>query len=99
MKFNASAARQALAAFSIAATCALACGCSSTPFPAVLAPLPPPPSDVILSPEQVKKAMDNLIFDRDRLCAQAKAEAAPGTPPPDCAATGATPNTGAPPKP
>lgn len=86
MKLCLSVTRPARAAVSVAAICALVCGCSATPFPTVLSD-PPPSADSTLSPDQVKRAMDNLISDRNHLCAEAVADAAPGGPPPDCAAT------------
>ncbi len=100
MKFGFSVTRRVLAAVSVAAVCALVCGCSSTTYPAVLTD-PPPSTDTTLSPDQIKKAMDNLISDRNRQCSEAIADAAPGDPPPDCGATttGATPNAGAAAKP
>jgi hypothetical protein len=101
MKLWSSVTRLCLAAFSVSAICAVLGGCSSTPFPAVLTD-PPPPTDTTLSPDQVKRAMDNLIADRNHLCAEATADAAPGSPPPDCSTattTGTTPNSGAAAKP
>jgi hypothetical protein len=100
MKIGSSVTRRVLAAFSVAAACALVCGCSSTTYPAVLSD-PPPSSDTPLSPDEVKKAMDNLISDRNRQCSEAIADAAPGDPRPDCGVTttGATPNGGAAAKP
>jgi hypothetical protein len=100
MKSGFSVTRRVLAVFSVAAACALVCDCSSTTYPAVLSD-PPPPNDTTLSPDQVKKAMDNLISDRNRQCSEAIAEKAPDDPPPDCGVTttGATPNTGAAAKP
>jgi hypothetical protein len=96
MKSGLSVTRRLLVAVSVAAVCALACGCSSTTYPAVLAD-PPGPSDTPLSPDEVKKAVDNLISARNHQCTEAVAEAAPGDPQPDCGATttGATPNAGA----
>lgn len=106
MKFGLSVSRRVLAASAIAAVCALAGGCSSqltpSPFPSVLAD-PPQRNDTTLSPDQVKQAMDNLVSERRRLCAEAVADQeGTGTPPPDCdaqAATGTTPNAGASAKP
>jgi hypothetical protein len=100
MKFGFSVTRQLLAAVSVAAMCALAGGCSSTTYPAVLAD-PPGPTDTTLSPDEIKKATDNLISARNHQCTEAIADAAPGDPTPDCGATttGATPNAGAAAKP
>jgi hypothetical protein len=99
MAFSYSATTRVLAAFSIAAACALVGGCSSsTPslFPAVLAD-PPQRSDTTLSPEQVKLAVDNLVSERNRLCMETVANEGAGAKPPDCGAqtaAGTTPNTG-----
>jgi hypothetical protein len=100
MKSGFSVTRRILAALSVAAACALVCGCASTTYPAVLSD-PPPPNDTTLSPDEVKKAMDNLISDRNHQCSEAIADAPPGQPPPDCAATttGSTPSAGAAAKP
>lgn len=101
MKFGFSVARRVLAAFSIAATCVLVCGCSSTPFPVVL-PDPQPPAETTLNTEQVKQAMDTLISDRNHVCSEAKADGATDVTPADCGAgsvTGAVPNAGAAAKP
>lgn len=50
------------------------CSSSSTPslFPGVL-DTPPPREQAPLSPDQVKQATDNLIAERNRLCAEAAA--------------------------
>jgi hypothetical protein len=103
MKPGLSVARRVLAAFAVVAACALAGGCAfpaqPSLFPSILAD-PPPRNDTTLSPDQVKQAVDDLEFERKRLCMEAVAEE--GAPPPDCetqAGTGATPNTGAPAKP
>jgi hypothetical protein len=89
-----------LAAVSVAGVCALAGGCSSTTYPAVLAD-PPGPTDTTLSPDEIKKATDNLISARNHQCTEAIADAQPGDPTPDCGATttGTTPNAGAAAKP
>jgi ABC-type oligopeptide transport system substrate-binding subunit len=70
-----------LAAFAVvaAALCLVAgCSSSSTPslFPAVL-DRPAPREDTPLSPDQVKQATDNLIAERNRLCAEAVANGNP----------------------
>jgi hypothetical protein len=54
------------------------CSSSSTPslFPAVL-DSPAPREDAPLSPNQVKQATDNLIAERNRLCAEAAANGNP----------------------
>ena len=100
MKSGFSVMRRVLAAVSVAGACALVCNCSSTTYPAVLSD-PPAPNDTMLSPVEVKKAMDNLISDRNHQCSEAIADAPPGEPPPDCRATttGATSNAGAAAKP
>jgi hypothetical protein len=80
----------------------LVSGCSSTVtssvYPAVLDD-PPPRDGTTLSPAQVKQAMDTLISDRNRLCAQATANSSAAAPPScgaqDTMATGTTPNPGA----
>jgi hypothetical protein len=97
MKFGVT--QRVLAALCVAAACTLVCGCSSTTYPAVLTD-PPPSAESTLSPDEVKKAMDNLISARNHQCSEVTAEEAPGTPPPDCNdTTGATPNAGAAAKP
>jgi hypothetical protein len=72
-------ARQ-LAAFAIGAALLLVAGCSSTSspslFPAVLDSAAPR-DDTPLSPDQVKQATDNLIAERNRLCAEAAANGNP----------------------
>jgi hypothetical protein len=68
-----------LAALAIgAAALLLIGGCSSSPslFPAVL-DTPAPREDTPLSPDQVKQAMDNLVAERNRLCAEAAANGNP----------------------
>ena len=54
----------------------LVAGCSSSSapslFPGVL-DTPPPREQAPLSPDQVKQATDNLIAERNRLCAEAAA--------------------------
>jgi len=54
------------------------CSSSSAPslFPAVL-DSPPPREDAPLSPDQVKQATDNLVAERNRLCAEAAANGNP----------------------
>jgi hypothetical protein len=63
-----------------AATLVLVAGCSSSSapglFPAVLNS-PPPREETPLSPDQVKQATDNLIAERNRLCAEAAANGNP----------------------
>jgi hypothetical protein len=101
MKFGVSVTRRLLAACSIAAACALVCGCSSTPFPVVLSD-PPPPAETTLNTDQVKQAMDELVSDRKHICSEAIAEGATNITPADCAsgnAGGASPNAGAAAKP
>lgn len=100
MKLGFGVTRRVLAAAAVAAVCALVCGCSSTTYPAVLND-PPPSADTTLDPDQVKKAMDNLISDRNRQCTEAMADAQPGDPTPDCGVTttGTTRNSGAAAKP
>lgn len=104
MAFSCKLTRRVVAAFSIAAACALVCGCtSSTPslFPAVLAD-PPQRDDTTLSPEQVKLAVDDLVSERNRLCMQTVASEGAGATPSDCGAptaTSATPAAGAAAKP
>ena len=69
-----------LAASAICLTLAvMACGCStsssssqSPAYPAVLAD-PPPRDTSPLSPTEVQQAMDNLISQRNHLCAEAVA--------------------------
>ena len=88
-----------LALLAVGAACALGSGCASTTYPAVLSD-PPPSAETTLSPDEVKKAMDNLISARNHQCSEVTAEEAPGVPPPDCNdTTGATPNTSAAAKP
>ena len=58
------------------AACIAVSGCSSTsspaagPYPSVLAD-PAPRDGAPLSPDEVKQAMDNLISERNHLCAEA----------------------------
>jgi hypothetical protein len=61
-----------------AAALLLIAGCSSGPnlFPAVL-DRPAQREDTPLSPDQVKQATDNLIAERNRLCAEAAANGNP----------------------
>jgi hypothetical protein len=69
------ARRLAALAIGAAVTLVLAgCSSSSAPslFPAVL-DSPAPRDDAPLSPDQVKQATDNLIAERNRLCAEATA--------------------------
>jgi len=97
MRFGAGVTRRVLAALAIVAACALVCGCSSTPFPAVLSD-PPPSAETTLNPDQVKQAVDDLVSDRNHVCAQAIADADTAVTPASCGAgtvTGAAPNTGA----
>jgi hypothetical protein len=94
MKSGFGVTRRLLAAVSVAGACALACGCSSTLYPAVLAN-PPGPTDTTLSPDEVKKAMDNLMSARNHQCTEAIADAQPGDPTPDCGATTTGATTGA----
>jgi hypothetical protein len=100
MKFGFGVTRRVLAAACVAAACVLAGGCSSTLYPAVLAD-PPGPTDSTLSPDEIKKATENLISARNHQCTEAIADAQPGDPTPDCGAatTGTTPNAGAAAKP
>ena len=83
-----------------AAAALLLSGCSSTSglYPAVLAD-PPPRDDATLSPAQVKAVTDNLIYDRNQLCAQATANSTGGAPPScqaqNAMATGTTQSPGA----
>ena len=64
----------------IAAALLLVAGCSSSSapnlFPAVL-DTPAAREDKPLSPDQVKQATDNLIAERNRLCAEAAANGNP----------------------
>lgn len=101
MKFGVGVTRRILAAFAIAAAYTLVCGCSSTPFPTVLND-PPPPAETTLNTDQVKQAVNELVSDRNHVCAEAMADGATNVTPADCGAgpaTGATPNTGAAAKP
>jgi hypothetical protein len=68
----------ALAIGSAALLLIAGCSSSSAPslFPAVL-DSPPPREDVPLSPDQVKQATDNLVAERNRLCAEAAANGNP----------------------
>jgi uncharacterized protein YgiB involved in biofilm formation len=69
------AIRLAAVAVGLAALFLLAgCSSSSAPslFPGVL-DTPAPREEAPLSPEQVKQATDNLIAERNRLCAEAAA--------------------------
>lgn len=70
-----------LAALAIAVPAVLlvaGCSSSSAPslFPAVL-DSPPPREETPLSPDQVKQATDNLVAERNRLCAEAAANGNP----------------------
>jgi len=70
-----------LAAWAIGmAAVLLIAGCSASPapslFPAVL-DSPPPREESPLSPDQVKQATDNLVAERNRLCAEAAANGNP----------------------
>jgi hypothetical protein len=99
MKFSWSVSRRVLAATVVAAMAAtLVSGCSSPAtsglFPAVF-DNPPPRDDTTLSPDQAKQAVDNLISDRNHLCAVTMASEAPGAPPANC--TPETPPGAAPP--
>lgn len=70
-----------LASLAIAAgTAFLAAGCTSpaTPFPSVFND-PPRHEDAPLAPNEVKQALDNLVSDRNHLCAQATDPVATGT--------------------
>jgi hypothetical protein len=88
------------AAFLVAAAALiLVAGCSSASapnlFPAVL-DSPAAREDKPLSPDQVKQATDNLIAERDRLCAEAATNGNPAAG--NCAAAPAQ-TAGGPPKP
>jgi hypothetical protein len=80
------------------------CSSSSAPslFPAVL-DKPPAREDTPMSPEQVKRAVDNLAAERQRLCAEAVANGSPNAA--NCGTgngagtTGATQTAGGPAKP
>jgi len=74
-----------------AAGCIFMSACSSSPgtYPTIFAD-PAPRPESTLTPDEVKQATDSLISDRKQLCTAAIANAAPGSPPPDCAATGTT---------
>ncbi len=101
MKFGVSLTRRVLAAFAVAAACTFVCGCTSTPFPAVLSD-PPPPTETTLNTDQVKQAVDQLVTDRNHVCAEAIADGATNVTSADCGtgtAGGAIPNTGAAAKP
>ena len=68
-----------------------ACGCAQQrgDFPAILES-PAPRSDTPLSPDQVKQTTENLLSERDRLCAEARTNSsnnAPGSAPPSCGVT------------
>ena len=80
------ARRLAILAVGVAALLLIG-GCSSSSgpglFPAVL-DSPPPREDTPLNADQVKQATDNLIAERNRLCAEAAANGNPAAG--DCAA-------------
>jgi len=85
-----------LAALAIgAATLFVVAGCSSSLapglFPAVLNS-PPPREETPLSPDQVKQATDNLIAERNRLCAEAAANGNPAAG--NCGAAASAQNAG-----
>jgi hypothetical protein len=71
-----------------ATVAALLSACSSSSssgtYPTLFAE-PPPRGDTPLTPDEVKQATDTLLTDREHLCAEAIANAQPGSPPPDCA--------------
>jgi hypothetical protein len=100
--------KRLLAALAVGvAASALISGCSAPGvFPAILSE-PTSRNDTTLSPDQVKDATANLISERDRLCAEANADAdrhpAAGTPancgPANSVLTGSTQTTGASDKP
>jgi len=103
MRSGFSMRRRLLAALAVAAGSALVSACSAPGAFPTLFDEPAQRDETTLSPDQVKQATDSLISDRDRLCAEAMANAVPGGPPPDCAAqtaaTGTTPAAGAAAKP
>jgi hypothetical protein len=85
-----------LAILAVGAGCIFTAACSVPgTYPTVLADPAPRPGST-LSPDEVKQATDSLISDRNHLCSAAVANAAPGNPPPDCAAQSATGTTAKP---
>lgn len=78
-----------------AAGCIFMSACSSPgTYPTIFAD-PAPRPESTLTPAEVKQATDSLMSDGKQLCTAAIANAAPGSPPPDCAATGTTTGTAA----
>jgi hypothetical protein len=85
MKRTRGMTRRRLTAMAMAVASLLIAGCSAGTYPAVLAD-PAPRQESTMTPDEVKQATDSLLSDRNHLCSVAIANAAPGSPPPDCAA-------------
>jgi hypothetical protein len=84
-------AKRTLAALAVGGCALLAAACSSTDplYPAVH-DMPAARSETTLSPDQVKQATDNLVYEREHL----NIEAQSGTNPQPVAATNASTTTG-----
>jgi hypothetical protein len=84
MSFSWSVTRRLLAATCVAAAAALlVSGCSSPATPSLFPTAfgdPPPRDDTTMNPAQVKQAVDDLVSDRNHLCAVTMADQPPGAP-------------------
>jgi hypothetical protein len=72
-----------------AAVAVLLSGCSDIGFPAIH-DMPAPRADTPLTPDQVKRATDSLICQRDHLSTEAQAPAAPAAAPANPPAKGSS---------